>query len=284
MTLIEFLDRYIEEHDLREATIKGYRTALNSITAWHGRPIELDEMNDELMNRYLTWSLANAKSRVTSKTRRSQILTIVRYAEELQLISYVPRRVKPIKTPANLIDIWSVDEMRDLLRAARETAGVFIGSRVEKSKYFEAIFSVAWDTALRRGDLVRIEREWVENGNIFSIVQQKSGSQKVCQINESTRQLILSMSHDSEFAFPKFVGVDRISRIAKEIMTRAGLRSPRGQIFHKIRRSSITHIEGVEKGCGWLHGGHSDMKITQKHYINAEAAYANLPVPADLAG
>ncbi len=284
MRFQEFLEQYVAEHDLKTSTIKGYRTAINSFEAWAGREVEVEELDDTTFNQYLTWSLQKTRSRVTTKTRRSQLLCLIRYAFELGLTEYEPRRVKPIKTPATIIDVWTVDEMKQLLRAARDFPGMFRGTRVSKSVYFEALIAAAWDTALRRGDLVRIERSWIEDDCTFSIVQAKSGSQKVCRLNESTRQLILSMDHNEPFAFPQWLGIDRLSRIAKRIMNEAGLTSPRGQIFHKVRRSSITHIERVHAGYGWIHGGHSDSQITQKHYINREHAYSDFPTPADIAG
>ena len=137
---------------------------------------------------------------------------------------------------------------------------------------------------MRRGDLLRLEMDWLRS-KTFTIVQGKTQSQKVCRINETTLELVEAIDPaEREIAFPLWAGPDRLVAIAKRAMRNAGLESPRGQFFHKIRRSSITHIEAVCKGAGWIHGGHSDPTITSKHYLNLEEAYKDMPTPKSIAG
>jgi len=279
MKLRNYLEHYIAARDLSASTISGYRTVVRRIDSWRGSPVKLKHLSDEFLNDFLTWSLNNATSRYTTKTRRTQLLVLARGANEDGLSEYEPRKVKTIKCPRPLIDVWNVEEMQRLQEAAGELKGTFIRTGLNKGRFVKAIIAVAWDTALRRGDLLRLEMDWLRS-KTFTVVQGKTGAQKVCRINDSTLKLVEAIDPAArEIAFPMWAGPDRLVVIAKQAMRNAGLESPRGQFFHKIRRSSITHIEAVCKGTGWIHGGHSDPTITSKHYLNIEEAYKDIPTP-----
>ncbi len=294
MLLSEFVDEYFVDVRLEPNTKIGYRAAVNLIDRWHGKPVALRDIDDRFLSRWIADYEASGVSPFSVKSRRGTLIALLTAANDAGLSDYRPnsRRIRRPRAGETVKDIWSIDEAGLLIAAASKCPGRFKRTCIPRNWYFQALFSVAWDSGLRLGDLLRIECEWVKTSRTFSIVQHKPKRAKIVTLNESTQKLCL-MTFDRfcssrQYLFePWRVGQERsrargVSDYAKKIMVQAGLTCSDG-VFKKLRRSSITYAEAKQPGTGWIHAGHVNHDVTIKHYINSAAAYSNRP-PIDPLG
>lgn len=127
----------------------------------------------------------------------------------------------------------------------------------------------AWDTGLRLGDLLSLERDWIvrDNGQgLLRIVQSKTQREHLCRISRSTMEVIdrVLAVKASRLIWPMdfhrrkfFSEFQRILKVAE--MTGS---------FRYLRRSAVTHAESLERGLGQRLAGHSDPRTTKQSYID----------------
>lgn len=284
MKLRKYVKRYADQRDLKPSTIAGYVTAVNVLDDWHGEPIRFKQLSDKLLNAFLSWSLDQPVSRYTTRTRRTQLLALCRSARRDKVSKYKPKHVKPIKVPKPIVDFWTPDEMRRLIEAAERIPGVFRSTGLQKGPFLAAAIAAAWDTGLRRGDLLRLTLEQIHRRE-FIVIQSKTQSEVFCRVNEATVRRVDALGGPPrELAFPMWAGPDRLVALGKKAMRAAGLQSSRSHFWHLIRRSATTHVESIQPGAGQDFAGHDSPATTRNHYIAREQIHANVPTPMSIAG
>lgn len=277
------LDAYALERNVRNGTMAHYSLVLFDFARWYD--INLDELTDDhfesqAVNRYLQ-ERAEKLSPWTLKQRRISLLVMWRFGNEAEMISRVPRRIRPIKTPPLIIQTWSVDDVRRLITEIEKTKGNFRKTWVPKSLYLSALIRTAWDTGLRKADMFALKWEKVKaaNGRLL-VIQQKTNHPVRIQISVSTMEVLAKLDAvtDYPFCFPPIMRGEHISRAFTRAVTAAGLTGN----LTTLRKSSGTHIEQQAPGMGWIHLGHKSPETTRKWYIDGDRAYNERPRPDEL--
>lgn len=214
-------------------------------------------LTEESVNRFLSL-LAESVKPVTVKGWRGDLLGIWRAAADDGLCPYpIPRRIRRVKVPPQLIECYSIDEARELLTAAGSLRGVY-PTGLARRDYWEAVLRVAWDTGLRRADCWRFGPQCVDSELRWRIVQRKTGRVAAGVLHESTHLAIVATG---PLAWPHLPNAFR--RQFEVLKRRAGVR--RGS-FKWLRRASGSHVEAANPGCGHLHLGHADAGTFRRHY------------------
>lgn len=292
MRLGVFLTEYFLTSGLRDSTQSNYSTTVSVFESWAGRPVDLGEIDDLMLSRWLADYEKTVKPH-TAKSKRRTMISILNAAFDAGLIASKPVRVRKIKAPETEKDAWSSEEVQRLIRACDSLSGRFRNTCILKQYYFQGIFMTAWDTGLRLADLVQIETEWIVNSPTFSITTNKTGRRRIVRVNDETRRIAL-ISLDRFAKGRKYIwepwrnGSEKnqtrgVSVVASQIVASAGLDCSDGP-FKKLRRSSITEAERLSPGTGWIQGGHAGPDVTIKHYINQSKAYSGRPIPSGLTG
>ena len=287
-TLRQFLVQYIEENDLAEPTILSYRNALNGFEKYHGKEIRFAELEktidketgrqqgDLIINHWLSEYSKNV-SPYTVKSRKAAILAILADAFDLRVTRYRKMRIKSPRCHETPKDVWTPEELGRLVNECHKLKGRFQSTQLRKNYFAQSLLMAAWDTGLRRADLLRIRWDWIVDSHIFSIVCQKTGKNHVTRFSKPTRNTLL-LTFDSwtgdyrELCWPVWFRPGReadraVTDLFKVPLLRSGLKCSDG-VFKKIRRSSATCTK-LNGGNATDHLGHSSEAITRKHYLNA---------------
>jgi integrase len=161
--------------------------------------------------------------------------------------------------------------------------------------FFQAIILVAYDTGLRLRALLGIRRcDWKPERREITAdaTVMKHKVSQTFQVSEQTQQVLTLMLNNPKSAdeqptllFPWPVRHDGIHEAYRKILMRAGLytKEQRGS-FHKLRRTSATHLTnviGIEAACRQL--GHSSVEMTKRYVdprlTNEHKAADHLPRP-----
>lgn len=284
MMLLDYVDSYALSHDIRPATLEQYRVTANVLNRWKGKPVDVAELGDDLVNRFIRDIGATSKPHTVASKKR-QLLAIWRSAAEEGLCQH-PKRIRAVKLPETKRDTWTAEQVRVLVEALEKINGRFPQSEVQRGLALSALVRVAWDTGMRRSDIFRLERAHAENDGWLEIVQRKTGRLVLCRLSEATRKTILRTFDD--WAPPRRLiwpgGPSVIRRMTSLIADTAediGLSSHLTP-FKALRRSSITAVEQQAPGAGYLQAGHTNANTTIRFYLNPAIAQMAKPMPPEL--
>lgn len=160
MDIPSCVDRYVLRHDIAHATAQQLRNAARLFNRWGGG-IAIESVSDELLNRWLSERAAEGKSPRTVRGNRTSILMLWRDAFENGDTPIAPRRIRVIRCPELIIDGYDAGQMAALVRAGKQIAGCFRGSKMPRGIWWPSLLMGYWDLSLRLGDVLSIERDWI---------------------------------------------------------------------------------------------------------------------------
>lgn len=284
MTLTDFVESYALTHEIRGSTLEQYRVTASVMNHWNGSPIEVAQLGDEMVNRFLR-DYAEKKKPHTVQSKRRQLLALWRCAAEDGLCS-PPKRVRTIKLPETRRDVWTAEEVRRLVSALEAIRGRIPISEIATGLALGALVRAAWDTGMRRSDLLRLTREHATHDGWLEIVQRKTGRLVLCKLSKDTRSAILRTFDDwappRQLIWPQSpMVVRRMVSIIADTAEDVGIGSSRSPM-KKLRRSSITAVEQQAPGSGYLQAGHTNTATTIRFYLNPAIAQMGKPMPEAL--
>jgi site-specific recombinase XerD len=268
--LEEFLYRhYAPARGLaRGSLISGYNAAIVKLSRFLRRPAKLCDLNAATLNAFLTNELTTLRP-ATVHGYRTNLLTFWRFAANEGILSDFPRKVRPIKRPAVVIDGYDLEQVGRLLTAADAIQGKCHRTKIEKRIWFVTFILLAWSTGLRLGDVlsianVLIQRQPDGSGRV-GIVMQKTGrlinrllpadamaAVERCMAQGPRRTIVLAPWCDRSVFYREF----------KLIARAAGL----GGSAKWLRRGSASAIEAIHPGSGSAHLGHSSPELFGRAY------------------
>jgi integrase len=284
MLLTDFVESYALSHDIRESTIEQYRTTAQVLSKWNKEPIKIKTLSDEVVNRFLRDYAVTAKPHTVASKRR-QILALWRAASDEGFCS-APKKIREIRLPETRRDVWTAEQVKSLAEACEKITGRIPESEIQTGLALAALVRTAWDTGMRRADLFRLERAHAEYDGWLEIVQIKTGRLVLCRLSEHTKKLVIRTFDDwappRKLIWPGGALVARrLSSMVADVAEDIGL-SCNGKPFKKLRRSSITAVEQVAPGTGYLQAGHTTSQTTIRFYLNPAIAQMARPMPPTL--
>lgn len=275
------VERYALEKDLAPQTVALYACTVRNLEAWHGRPILLSNLSDDLLNRWLVWLSATGICKTTVANHRRFMLAIWRHAFQGREVDTPPLRVRKIQTPRTLPEAWSIQQMNLLLSACEQIGGRNIPVGVARSAFWRALVLTAWCTGLRLGDLLSIRREQIGTDGSLIVQQQKTGWPVLCRLSAEAISAIDRIGHTPNgVIFGKRLSRGVLFADFRQIVARAGLYGT----SKKIRKSGATAVEGLTPGAAKAFLGHQTHGLAYRHYVDpTKIGHVQQP-PPDLGG
>ena len=277
MTLTQLLAQYRADHEtgIAESTMAcWYLPAVSCLRRHIGREPTIADLNQATINGWLDRLREDAKPQATIKTRRAAIMTLWRFAVEEDL-AQPPKKVRKVKLlPRNPV-AWSPAEVAQLIETARTHEGAHKKMRfsgVPTGVYFAALICVAWDTALRLGDLMRLRpcdvQRCDDGSGRLLITQHKTGYIVQCRISAESMQLLdecIGYNPDRALIWPT-KGTRRrgIYQRIKKFVELAGITQG---TLRFVRRGAATAAEAVP-GAGTVLLGHRSRQTTVQSYLD----------------
>ncbi|MHB1037538.1 MAG: tyrosine-type recombinase/integrase [Pirellulales bacterium] len=271
-----FVRQYAQTHEMGRSYYDNLRTLVDRFSAWLGRQAELSDLADATVNQWLIALGETALSKARIHNLRVLLLTLWRDAFENCVVQHPPRRVRKIRVPRTTPVAWTVDQVRQLLTVAAAERGCFRKSGVVRGLFWLALITVAFETGLRFGDLLRLRREQIAVDGSLRVVQHKTGNEIVCRIRPATLAAIDATRPGSrEFVFGGALSYRRLQCAFKQIVRKADLVGS----FKKLRKSGATAVERETPGAATAFLGHRSPQVAAAHYIDPTIARQEVRLP-----
>lgn len=167
MRLRDFLNVFIDEHatGIGENTVLCfYKPAITRFEKYLKHEASFEDLNDATINSWTKAELLKEGNLTTLAKRRSAILALWRAAYLSHRIESEPRRIRKLPKNTRVVEAWTRDELLKLLETI-ETSDwsekTMPKSVLNKADFFHTLASVAYETGLRLGDLLDMERGWI---------------------------------------------------------------------------------------------------------------------------
>lgn len=257
--------------------------SIRAFQAWLGRVPTLADLSDFQVSRWLRdLEVSGTLAPKTIAGRRGDLLALWRYAAEDGLVD-APARVRVVKVPAPMPIAWTPAELAAILREAQQLPG-YLGNGLPRRLYFPALLQTAYETGLRRNDLLRVQLRDMDSEGTLVVLQRKTGRGHVCAVHPETRSLLLELQQrlerdqdpaaDRPLHWPHTMR--QLYHWLDKITTAAGARKG---ALQQARRTGATHAERQLPGAGSRYLGHTSDSQARRHYIDRSQAYGPVLPP-----
>lgn len=281
-SVAEFVERYAETHDLKPGSVEQLAIAARSYEAFQGGRAEWSEVCDEKVNGWLAHLQGSGLKPVTVSAKRRALLTLWRAAHDENLVDRPPYKVKRIKCPERVPIAFLLSELKQLRDAAAGLEGDYPKIGIPKAIWWLSFLDFKYDTALRLGDVLSIERKDIWPGGRVSIVQSKTGHSHSVRLRPRTIEEIdecMSYGRTRAIIWPIWCRYNTWFQHFNEVRLAAGLKAGTSKW---IRRASASYVERDNPGCGSRHLGHRSPGLAVKHYFDPRIVGRDPVLPPEI--
>ena len=269
MSPLQLLDYYVQNHEfgLKQNTIACHYRPAVVLFVRATACTDISAIDRDMVNRFVDWLRVQNLSPETKRSRRRGILTLLQYAFNEGLIANPLYRIKKIAAPRRTPRAWSIAQIQHLVTVIESMDRPAI-CRVPASLWWSSLVRAAWDTGLRLGDLLSLERDWIQSDGILRIVQSKTQREHIVQLNPSTLEMICRVQSlsGSRLIWPMDFVRRKFFSEFKSIVKEARMHGT----FRYLRRGAITHAELLEPGAGQRLAAHQDSRTTRTFYLDPQ--------------
>ncbi len=287
-SLRAYLALYIERRNLAPSTIEQMQIVVGVFQKWLERSATLADLTERNLNRWIIWLRATGRKEPTIRNRRGVLMSLWRAALSDGLISESPDNVQIVKRVNGVPVAWSIDEVRDLLRAARTLKGRYgmmrrgRGPWIPRRWYWVAYIRTAWDSGLRKGDLLQLRISEITPDGLLVVRQEKTGYPHIIKLRKKTLAAIHATfppRRNVIFPWPASVYGKSFYPEFRALVDLSGIRPGSSKW---LRRSSATAIEAKHPGSAMAHLGHRTPGLAYKHYVDPRLLQNTRPMPPEL--
>ena len=259
--------------DLRAGSIEQLTVAVRRFDAWHGTAVRLGDLSTQLVRRFLR-DYRQQVSASTVNGKRRALLAIWRWAFDEGDVSEPPGKIPLCKECPELPQAWTVDEVERIISVARSLPGMIDG--VSACRWWSALLLSIYDTGSRIGAMLAVEPRNLslsERSLVLLGSTTKSGRPQYCRLSDQTVAAVAAIYDPHRprvWPWPHIRAT--LYRRVKKIFAAAGVPHGKdnGGLFHRMRRTSATLV-AAHGGNPQTHLGHSDARVTYKHYVDPAA-------------
>ena len=258
-TILEVAQSHIEGRDISAQYVATLLRRARCFVEFAGDPTPA-AFSYATLNAYLA-SLDGQMSRSTLKGYRGDIIAIWR-AAALHDLCPMPdsRRIVRRRVQMKPPECYQIDDVRKLVRATTKLPGKMRDGTPRRS-YWECAVRIAWETGLRRSDIVQVDAKRLR-GVMLSTISHKTATLTVHELTDATVASLLKLDNRKpSLGWPhRWKSWDHWW-----FKIRSGAGIDYG-CFKWLRRASGSYIERTHPGMGPRHLGHTCPTTFAKHY------------------
>lgn len=274
ISLKDFVAQYVICRPITRVYAKRLIWTATALESFAEKSGIADVLTEPVANGFLSASFG--KSPYTIRSYRSDIITLWNAAADCGLVpAPVLRRILLPKMPDLVIDCYTVEEARELASTAKLLVGRY-GWGVRRRDYWNAAIRLAWDTGLRRGDVIGFRHDSIRPDGVVMVLQSKT--KKIVPVKLRTSTICAIDSIGGPYPLRFATNINYFTRHFAKIVRASGVR--RGT-FKWLRRASGSYVDMQSPGVGYKHLGQSGQQVFSKHY-DAKLGGHNLPQPPEL--
>lgn len=268
-TLDELLDDFLlYKLDFADFTVEHYTICLSQLNRWAGHVVTIKELDTELILAFMQYRKSLGRSPRTVNNARHILLSLWRHAFRKKFTKERPsdsRDLPKLKVVVEVPEAWSLEELNSILHACDNSRALPYWDH----RHWRAMIFIFWDTAHRLDSILSAKTVDLQNG-FLTVRKTKQNRETVHKLGDATLAAIDRLpEHSSGLIFPWPYKRRQIYREYRRILKAAGLPSGRRNQFHKLRRTSATHlavIAGVE--AAEQHLDHRTPGLARSHYVD----------------
>jgi integrase len=252
-----------------ETYAKNLAATAARFSRWLGYPASLENLTTQAIGSYLTDYSRKWSARSTNDQRQI-LLMLWKAAYRHGLVSLPPQPDLIRQMPEELDppQAWSDDQVPALMQRAAKEPG-YVGD-VLAGDWWLSLFDTIYWTSFRIGSMLAVPSQAYEADGILVRKQKNhrpqwfplpaSCREVIERTRPATRRLIWQHPWNPRTVWAK----------ARRIIEEAGLPAPKTgrQLFHRLRRTTITLCAAVDPAVAQRTAGHTDYATTLKHYVD----------------
>jgi integrase len=242
-----------------------YLDSINSLRRFAGTELTLDGLSETMLAEFATWFLQQRISPATVSAHVRNIGVLWRFAYRKRMLDAELRDMPVIRQPKRQPVAWNLSQFSRLLASATCEVGK-IGT-VPADLFWPAFLMCMYDTGVRLSALLKARRADLdlESGVLFVPAehQKQNADQSFRLANDTLAAIDATAPASRDRLFPYSGERQTLYRRFRRIIRRAGLPDGPRDLFHKIRRTSASHLAaeaGDEAARRQL--GHSSGRVT----------------------
>ncbi|MEX2310640.1 MAG: hypothetical protein WD738_23940 [Pirellulales bacterium] len=286
--LTEVIDRYIDdrnqERPIGRELSADYCEQLYETARVYGhylkRAANCGDFSPSTANEYLRWMMEDGYSPYTMKTRRTGLRVLWRFAKREGVMTGDPDGLRRVYCPRLEPKGYSMAAMQQLLSFAAKLIGVVRGTGVPRRIYWTAMIVTMWNVGCRIGDIGLAETGKFDPTGRLWLLEGKTGKARWHRLHSVTTAAIagcVAANPGRDRIWPGYTRTN-IVRAFTRLAKSAGV----GGTSKYIRRGSSSALDRLQPGQGWRFLNHSDPRVFEQHYRDADICQDESLAPPEL--
>ncbi|MCL4205549.1 MAG: tyrosine-type recombinase/integrase [Pirellulaceae bacterium] len=269
MLLSEVLERYEVYRSIKPAGRYQIDRSIRIFSEWLGRPADTEDLTSDTVSKWVaSMETAGRYAIVSVREHRNRVLLMWRFAAKRGWSKPLDD-VRVISKPDPMPTSWTLDEVKRLLKATElpDFDAPIHNSSANMGLYLRALIRTAYETGLRKGDLMSLDRSQIATDGSIEIRMRKTGWGHHPRVSAETMALIRALPGRQPLAWPcnERQFYYHWNRLLGKAKVRRGC-------LHQLRRTGASHIardHGLEAAKTFL--GHRD-PLMFRHYVDQKIA------------
>lgn len=262
MNLATQAERYLSARTVSEQYATRVRSNVADLIRFAGGELTIADLTCSLVNHWLASLASRGLNPRTVNGYRQTVYSVWHDAFMDGLCEEPPLRVRRAKVPALIIRAYQRGEIMQLVEATSRLTGLYANG-VRRQQFWRAAILLAYDSGLRRGDLLDLTLSDIEPDGTFRIVQSKTGQEHCGRLSPETLAEISRLPHPRGRVLPWPHRREVFSDHFGILRRHAGI--SRGSLKW-VRRSCGSHAEKRRAGDGAKILGHRDPRVFERFY------------------
>jgi integrase len=272
-------EAYSLRRDCKPSTLRQYQISADLFERWAGRPIQLAELDEDSLSAFLRDYSATASPH-TVRGKKAMILALWRAAADDRLADEpIARRVRRVRLPEIPVDAWTREEVERLLVACsylprRHPCGL------TRAAWFDLAIRIAWDSGLRKGDLIELTASAIRPDGSGQWTQSKTAKVIAFQLSRTTMEILEASLAECprRLVCPWGASHETFGDQVTLLVHKAGVREG---TWKWIRRGSGSDVEAQSLGSGHEHLGNT-RRVFEQSYACRSIIGRQIPRPREL--
>jgi len=272
-------ESYSLRRDVKESTLRQYIISAELFERWAGRPILLQELDEDSLSAWLR-DYSETASPHTVRGKKTMILALWRAAADDRLADEpIARRVRRVRLPEIPVDAWTREEVERLLVACsylprRHPCGL------TRAAWFDLAVRVAWDSGVRKGDLFNLPVSAIRPDGSGQWTQSKTAKVIAFQLSRTTTDILVASLKLCPRALlcPWPSSHETFGEQVALLVQKAGVRPG---TWKWIRRGSGSDVEAQAPLSGHEHLGNT-RRVFEQSYACRSIIGRTIPRPREL--
>lgn len=282
MTLLEFFNNvYVLHRSIAPNTEQTIERSCRQFLDFLGESPPLAEITADDISRWVRHMQAKGLSPYTIRSKRGDVVCVLNLAVERELREPL-RKVRSVRLPHPTPKAWTLEEFGRIMRACQSIRGHMLDG-TPRREYWSALVSAAYDSGLRRTDLLAIRSSEIDDSGRYWVPMNKTGHAVCSRFRPITVKLIRSLAQrrgDRVFAIPGKNGREghrnQLIKWWPKIRKMAGIAD--GGAFYRVRKTGATHVEKHQPGAAKAYLGHATESMV-RFYVDRRIAGDDPPLP-----